>query len=130
VLPKSTIYRKERFMLQNEETYVPGHVPPTERKLKPSEALRIGISKRPPVKDRYEYFKDGGSCAMAAMYEAITGNTLSGSREDQSNIINYTLRKHYPGLDLADIGFRFVGHVIFQPSSREEIADWLERQGL
>lgn len=91
--------------------------------LKLSKAIRIGAALR-PHQCRGVFFGHGGSCAMGAAYEAITGKTLKEGSTDGS-----FLRGVVPGFD--DYGLRFsIAERNDKGESREQIAEWLESQGL
>jgi len=93
------------------------------RKLKLSEAIRIGAAKRPQAVGKY--FKDGASCALGAAYEAVTGKYVESGSGGLPNMIKW-FEDHFEmddwrGMDITERNDRGV--------SREQIADWLESQG-
>jgi hypothetical protein len=110
-------------VLIDKETFVPGAARGPGAA---SRALRIGISLRPEVVDRMEYFDDhGNSCALAAMYEGLTGKHLDYSLMDQKVEVCERLELILPVDTIREIGNMFIrGH------SRESIAKWLEAKGL
>lgn len=87
-------------------------------KLKLSAAIRIGAKKRPQCNGHF--FAEGGSCAIGAALEALTG--LSNFEDDRvpSPETAWPEMRHLSGkvYDMNDGGF-----------TREEIADWLESKG-
>jgi hypothetical protein len=93
--------------------------PTTEEKtkLKPSQAIRIGASLRPQCVGYL--FADGGSCALGAMYEGFTGKTCYLPRE---------MRKYFP--EFSNWHELIINKNDIQKWTREQIADWLEAQGL
>ena len=100
-------------MLIDEQTYAPGQT--GQRKLKPSEAIRIGAALRPQCMNNY--FMDGGSCALGAYWEGagMAGDPpqcpIDGFLDLPGKLANEVWRKN-------DSGW-----------TREQIADWLEAQG-
>jgi hypothetical protein len=108
-------------MLQNEETYAPGKV----RELKPSEALRIGISLRREAMSKWDWWESdengGGSCVLAAMYEGYTGQSHQG----ETTIMKYLSAK-FSKQFVHDV-WNFY-HVI--GTTREDVAEWLEANSL
>lgn len=109
-------------MFQNEGDFVPGRGGvwlPALVELKPSQALRIGAALRPQCFQTP--FRDGGSCALGAMYEGCgRPYTLDHQRE-----VSAYLRKRFP--HLYQIGVYKKND--FELWTREQIADWLEAQG-
>lgn len=101
-------------MLIDEQTYIPGQV--TERKLKPSEAMRLGAKLRPQC--RGAYYGINGSCALGALFEA------------------YGLRNRAGEINWETVGLSFglsqtIAHLNDDERwTREQIADWLESKGL
>lgn len=100
--------------------------------MKISEALRKGSKIRPQCKGLY--FKDGCSCSLGAIFEAIGVATP----ESQSTEITF-LRKYYPQADNivehpVDKRKTYLSAVIlalndYDNWTREQIADWLESIG-
>lgn len=102
---------------QGEVTKAPAKV------LKLSEAIRIGAALR-PHQCVGVFFGQGGSCALGAAYEAITGRTLKeGSTEGA------ILKGIVPGYDDYGLRFEITGRND-RGETREHIADWLESRGL
>lgn len=95
-------------------------------KLKLSAAIRIGAKLRPQCTGRM--FKNGASCALGAAYEAMTGRGYYDLPETDARAaaaLAYMYEK-------ADVPFG-LSEVFFKNDegwTREEIADWLESQGL
>lgn len=93
--------------------------------LKISEAMRIGARLRPQA--RGLYFTEGSSCALGAAYEGVTGKYHEAGADFEGPSMvdwfkSYFGVGHELGLDIAirnDEG-----------QTREQIADWLEAQGL
>lgn len=92
----------------------------TPVKLKLSEAIRIGAQIRPQCKGRA--FRDGGSCAMGAAYEAMTGNVWP-----EDDFGNFPLIMHDFGAPTSIV--MRVTNMNDNGMTREQIADWLESQG-
>lgn len=92
-------------------------------KMKLSAAIRIGAKIRPQCYGRY--FKDGGSCALGAAYEAMTGknfeNSWSGAKQIDAEIWMTIQFGHSVG---------GIGLQNDNGKTREQIADMLEAQGL
>lgn len=97
-------------MLIDNDTHI-GKIATT---LKPSQAMRVGAALRPQC--RGQYFADGGSCALGAMWEGFgkAGNPDSGWSE-----FGLTEQILTDVVVLNDRGW-----------TREQIATWLEGQGL
>lgn len=91
-----------------------------------SQAIRLGASFRPQAFG-IMFDADGGSCAIGAAYEAVTG--IGGFEQNgRATEIYKELEKRFPGSER-------IGHsiVIFNDGTkftREQIADWVEEQGL
>ncbi len=104
-------------MLVDRESHVAGKT--KARKLKLSEAIRIGAAIRPQAFG--DFYFEGKSCVMGAAYEAI-GNALG------PNLWCYPTLTEYFGLDI-----NFLGKLADRNNegeSRESIADSLEKEGL
>lgn len=86
-------------------------------KLKLSQAIRIGAKIRPQC--RGEFFANGGSCALGAAVEAITGKADANFPGPWEVFFNAPDQIFGALLVRNDDG-----------QSRESIADWLEAQGL
>lgn len=90
------------------------------KRLKLSDAMRIGAKIRPQAKG--EYFVDGGSCAIGAAMEAYTGRPIADGAACSAVSVA--------------IGGRINAHITDEIAirndrgeSRESIANWLESQG-
>ncbi len=92
-------------------------------RLKLSQAIRIGAKMRPQCTKAY--FKDGGSCAIGAAYEGMTGR--SGGYREIGDLLPELVDDDY---QLTLLGELIAGRNDQGTQSREEIADWLEAQGL
>lgn len=92
--------------------------------LKPSAALRIGIALRPRQAFMTWFDKDNGSCAMGAMYQGMFGSVSRPERGWASR-----LHQHNPKMTV-DLISRIMNMNDSYGSTREQIADWLEAQGL
>jgi hypothetical protein len=93
-----------------------------QKVMKLSEAIRIG-AKRIPANDGHWYFDDNGACLLGTVDCAVFGHThyVPG--------VHMRLDKYF-GLDSRE-GPMNTAHVMFiNGKSREQIADWLESQGL
>lgn len=94
--------------------------------LKLSEAIRIGAKFRPQCTG--DMFVGGGSCALGAAFEALTGRTDYYS----SDVLPIT--RYWPSLG-REGGFpgELMNEITDRNDSgeytREQIADWLEAQG-
>lgn len=94
-----------------------------------SQAIRLGATFRPQC--RGDLFRDGKSCAIAAAYEAVTGNSQYGP-ETEGEHPGSVLQERF-GMTVRiwqEIVNRNNGRFGFPLSTREEIADWLESEGL
>jgi hypothetical protein len=89
--------------------------------LKLSEAIRIGARIRPQC--RGSFFREGGSCALGAAYEAITGRVLPEYADATS------LHGVVPHMRDHNFRFSIVRKNDGDRWTRERIADWLEAQG-
>ena len=87
--------------------------------IKLSEAIRIGMLRRPQCSRAF--FANGRSCAIGAAYEG-----LFGTPEGFSARRLYSAFPRIPGRIWAQIITQNDG----LDKSREQIADWLEAQGL
>lgn len=109
---------------QGEVTEAPAKI------LKLSEAMRIGARLRP--QGFVEYFTGGGSCAIGAAYEAVTGRTDYNSDDaPEVSEVFPQLAQPFPGSDYKDDTLE---DAIWEKNdidywSREKIADWLESHG-
>ncbi len=104
-------------MLVDKESHVAGKT--EARKLKLSEAIRIGAAIRPQAMG--DFYNEGGSCVLGAAYEAI-GKKL------RPNSWCYPALQKYFGLDVY-----FLGRLADRNNdgeTRESIADSLEKEGL
>ena len=117
-------------MLIDHETYVPGSGSrvdePLLRKLKVSEALRIGAALRPQC--RGHLFINGMSCALGAIWEGFgfAPETVIYAPPEFEIVSALKVRHLWPdGLLAYDI---VVKNDTGQ--TREAIADWLETKGL
>jgi hypothetical protein len=107
--------------------------PLPEEITKVSQAIRIGAKLRP--QGTAYYFEHGRSCALGAAYEAIYGHPgvecAAGSHRDSSGeMLGVRLGNHFgqPFFN-ADLDYK----IVCKNDSgwtREQIADWLESQGL
>lgn len=94
-------------------------------KLKLSDAIRIGAKLRPQCE--CELFADGGSCALGAAYEGITGQTCES--HEYSRVINaFPALRRVSGGGMNNLGFS-ISSRNDSGETREQIADWLESQG-
>lgn len=105
------------------ETKEAGEVQVEQRKLKLSEAIRIGARLRP--QNQGQLFKNGASCAMGAAIEGRGGKLIS--------IFDPLPHLLLPELFLdtqlyTELGWK-VANRNDAGESRESIADWLESQG-
>lgn len=91
------------------------------RPLKASEALRIGAAIRPQCFG--QPFYDGASCAIGAIYEGLTGHYAK--LNNWQPVYDYVASAIFP-IEIRSIWFRNDT----DRWSREQIADWLEGQGL
>lgn len=91
--------------------------------LKLSEAMRIGAKIRPQTK--HFWHKDGKSCALGAAYEAMAGRPSSSGTDFRDHKKMNEWFPCMPSMQTKiherndDLGW-----------TREQIADWLESQGL
>lgn len=106
-------------MLQTEETFVPGKW--KDRQLKPSEAMRLGAAMRPQCVG--QAFMGSGSCAIGAWYEGMGYGNTYDQFMDGDGYVRFRIET---GVDPADVYERND----FGRWTREQIADWLEAQGL
>jgi len=87
-----------------------------------SQAIRLGATFRPQCRRSY-FDKDGGSCAVGAAYEVVTGKS-----DPLDGTVGTVLNKRF---DLPD---GVLSKVIFKNDhmgmTREQIADCLEEAGL
>lgn len=114
-------------MLIDEETYAPGQAAGTKR-MKMSEAVRIGAAMTKPCKDNL-IGPDGGLCAMGAAYYAVTGRIPygynNGKRFNNYNSVYEVFPEWGKSNELRERTW-----VINFEQGREAVADWLEAQGL
>jgi hypothetical protein len=95
-----------------------------------SQAIRIGAKLRPQCYGRL--FKDGGSCALGAAYEAMFGSPPPDVWQDK---FRYVVEPLNACLDRLNERFppKLLRKVWVKndntESTREEIADWLESIG-
>ena len=87
--------------------------------IKLSQAIRIGAKLRPQCVGGM--FVDGGSCAIGAAYEGLTGKTGAGTRREYLVVVN-----HY-GQAVLDMVWRMND---LEEMTREDIAHHLEARGL
>ena len=105
-------------------------MPEVAEPMKFSEAIRIGSKLRPQCREIY--FDGVGSCALGAAMEAKTGSTSlsSMSVSDLSDkYLTYFAHPAWPGheAELFTIIVQLNDQYLW---TREEIADWLQEQGL
>jgi hypothetical protein len=103
---------------------------------KVSQAIRIGSCFRPQAVG--EPFIDGGSCAIGAAYEALGGPMTDEIKSDTGPAWEYVAKKL--GLEVwmcipdEEGKLRELCEHIFSKNddgwTREQVADWLESQGL
>lgn len=93
--------------------------------LKLSEAIRIGATYRPQVRGVWFSHANGGSCALGAAWEGAFGKV---TRETwaHANGTELALRFGIPSSIISEIAKRNDQGLM----SREQIANWLEAQGL
>lgn len=98
--------------------------------MKPSEALRKGIELRPNQAKHCFLTDDGlGSCALGAIYEGFHGKVTMKSQHMGIAQKLVELEKAFPGLGVVQKGT--VSEMNdFRGKTREQIADWLESEGL
>lgn len=119
-------------MRQGNETFVPGTTVPVTltpvRRMKASEALRIGIAKRPLQAIGVFFDAKGGSCVAGAMYEGLGYDLKEGNASGWCSIYNNvwsTLHRAFPEVeDLYSLAGRNNAG-----ESRESILQWLEERG-
>lgn len=116
-------------------------------KLTLSAAIREGAKKRPMAQGSYFTYNNYeciGSCALGAAYEALTGTAVvEGQLASDEQILNtigfYTETDMYRWVEESDGGPLAENHELWRVISilndftgwtREQIADWLETQGL
>jgi hypothetical protein len=112
------------MLIDDKETYVPGkQAEEPLRKLKPSEAIRIGIALRP--KQCFgSFYQDGASCVLGAMWEGY------GRNPDEIGCFLGMRFIEYIDAELAmHISDKNDGVGVRSCWTREAIADWLEAQG-
>lgn len=93
------------------------HLQPQVGTLRLSEAIRRGAKIRPQCKHYYEY--KGASCALGAAAEAVWGDRGAGWPERFIDEFGITLEL-----------FHLIGAKNDSGMTREQVADWLESQGL
>lgn len=94
------------------------------RKLKLSEAIRIGAQYRPQCQGAW--FSSDGSCALGAAYEALHGyGNIAGFQRIDNHGNNLMEALGAPPSFLGEITWRN-DHA---GMTREQIADWLEAKG-
>ena len=106
-------------MLVDKDSHLPGQ-DRTETKLKPSQAMRIGIALR-PVKCVENFFAgDNASCALGAMWQGYgyPGEPPSFMSDWGERLTGLTVEMAISVFTRNDAGW-----------TREQIAQWLEEQG-
>jgi hypothetical protein len=106
-------------MFISEEVFVPGKS--AEVELKPSQAMRIGAKLRPQC--QYAPFSAGRSCALGAIWEGY-GNPYRTAMESVCPVYELANKKLGPVMTSRVYSLNDNG------ATREDIADWLEGQGL
>lgn len=87
-----------------------------------SQAIRLGATFRPQCTDGH-YFNEGKSCAFGAAHEALTGEY-----NEVLHMIVYHVSERFVIPDL--IADQIIKRNDDGGETREQIADWLEAQGL
>jgi hypothetical protein len=97
--------------------------------IKLSEAIRIGAAKRPQCTGAM--FKNGASCAVGAIYEAVFGRIHDSGDHGLGDALAY--RELRDRFGMFKVGGDAWDVAVFKRNDagmkREEIADWLESQG-
>lgn len=111
--------------------------------MKLSEAIRAGAALRPGIRGRYADYRVwggadtcSGTCALGAAYEGITGKPPDTFSEDVTErLVDLfpVLTTRYTGDGNSD-DWNLLDAIVhrndYQDMTREQIADWLEAQGL
>lgn len=97
------------------------HGEPQVKPMKLSEAIREGAKLRPQYFGA-DYFGNGGSCALGAAYEAVTGHGHYYADDAP------TIEDLFPSLTV-ELEMEIWDKNDQECLSREQIADWLEARG-
>lgn len=95
-----------------------------------SQAIRLGATFRPKATNFF--FIDSRSCAQGAAFEAITGDATEVVSQADKERIQQTLKARFNVTQdlLNEVAYRNNGSKGKPEQTREQIADWLEAQGL